>query len=245
MVYIVDPSKRRPSTKYKFEFSNAVTCEFSSDGKFLLIADLEKLTVFDLTSDEKVVHSWSVQVKKIRNFDDMIMALTIDGKIYVYKIGEADKVCSIIVNENLEIIDFTPTNNKQQVLISWLNVNEPNFESLSLKEILGKELITINEDKEVESVEADQKAVLEEEAVPEVQDDKKKTEIKTNKKASKTEQAEIAHILSSHLESNSTEILDDLMSDSWTESEVKKFIVTKINTMDHLSKVLLLSLIHI
>lgn len=245
MVYIVDPSRRRPSTKYSLEVSDAVTCEFSSDGKYLLIANLEELTAYDLNGDPKPTQSWPVQVKKLRTLDGLIMALTTDGKINNYKIGQADTVCSIVVNEDLGIIDFTPINNNQQVLISWLNVNEPNFESILLKELDTEELITINKSKKTSSDEADQKKLEEDEedekekAEPETQDEKKETEAKTNKKVSKSDQVEIASILSSHLEANSTEILNDLMSGSWTEPEIKKFILTKINTVDHLSKIFL------
>lgn len=148
MVYIVDPS-RRPSTKYSFEISDAVACEFSSDGKYLLIANNEELIAYDLKEDSKLIQSWPVQVKTLKTLDDLIMALTTDGKINNYKIGEADKVCSIVVNEDLEIIDFTPINSKQQVLISWLNVNEPNFESISLKEIETQGYITINKNEKI------------------------------------------------------------------------------------------------
>ena len=241
MVYIVDPSKRRPSTKYSLEVSGAVTCEFSSDGKYLLIANLEELTAYDLNDDSKPIQSWPVQVKKLRTLDGLIMALTTDGKIINYKIAQADTVCSIVVNDNLGIIDFTPINNKQQVLISWLNVNEPNFESIFLKELDAEKLITINKSKKTSSDEANQKKLEEEKekAEPEAQDEKTETEAKTNKKVSKSDQVEIANILSSHLEANSTEILDDLMSGSWTEPEIKKFILTKINTVDHLSKIFL------
>ncbi|QHS73832.1 Utp9p [Saccharomyces paradoxus] len=241
MVYIVDPSKRRPSTKYSLEVSGAVTCEFSSDGKYLLIANLEELTAYDLNDDSKPIQSWPVQVKKLRTLDGLIMALTTDGKINNYKIGQADTVCSIVVNDNLGIIDFTPINNKQQVLISWLNVNEPNFESIFLEELDTEKLITINKSKKTSSDEANQKKLEEEKekAEPEAQDEKTETEAKTNKKVSKSDQVEIANILSSHLEANSTEILDDLMSGSWTEPEIKKFILTKINTVDHLSKIFL------
>lgn len=241
MVYIVDPSKRRPSTKYSFEISDAVACEFSSDGKYLLIANNEELIAYDLKEDSKLIQSWPVQVKTLKTLDDLIMALTTDGKINNYKIGEADKVCSIVVNEDLEIIDFTPINSKQQVLISWLNVNEPNFESISLKEIETQGYITINKNEKNNADEADQKKLeeKEEEAQPEVQHEKKETETKINKKVSKSDQVEITNILSSHLEANSTEILDDLMSGSWTEPEIKKFILTKINTVDHLSKIFL------
>ncbi|CAI4064164.1 hypothetical protein SKDZ_08G2420 [Saccharomyces kudriavzevii ZP591] len=237
MVYIVDPSKRRPSTKYRFEVFGAVACEFSADGKHLLIADLEKLTVHDLAGDIKPVQSWSLKVEKLRILNDLVMALTTDGKMNIYKIDEANKICTINVNDNLEIIDFTPINNRQQVLISWLNVNEPNFESIYLNEITSKELITINEGKETKSDEAVQKPSEEEENGAEVHDEKQKTETKLNKKVSKSEQAEIANVLLSHLESNSTEILDHLMSESWTEAEIKKFIITKINSLNHLSRI--------
>ncbi|CAI4053656.1 hypothetical protein SUVZ_15G3530 [Saccharomyces uvarum] len=237
MVYIVDPTKRRPSTKYKFEVLGAVTCEISSDGKYLVIADKEKLAAYDLSGDSKPAQAWSVQVKKLRIFGDLIMALTTDGKMHFFKISEADKICSINVNEDLEIIDFTPISKTQKILISWLNVNEPNFESISLNEITTKKTITINEGKETKLDESDVKQPEEEKIEPEAQDDKAKTETKINRKVSKSEQAEISNILLSHLESNSTELLDDLTSESWTESEIKKFIVTKINSMDHLSRI--------
>ncbi|EJS43368.1 utp9p [Saccharomyces arboricola H-6] len=243
VLYIVDPSKRRPSTKYRFEVVGAVTCEFSPDGKYLLIADLQKLTAYDLTDDSKPVQSWSVQVEKLKFFNDLIFALTTDGKMSIFKISEESKICTINVNQNLEIIDFAPINNMQQVLISWLNVNEPNFEPISLKEITSKELITINEGKESKPDEADQKQPEEdedenqEENEPEAQDEKEKTETKVNKRVSKSDQAKISNVLLSHLESDSTEILDDLVSESWTEPEIKKFIVTKVNSMEHLSRI--------
>ncbi|KOG99254.1 Utp9p [Saccharomyces eubayanus] len=237
MVYIVDPTKRRPSTKYKFEVPGAVTCEFSSDGKYLLIADREKLAAYDLSGDSNPAQVWSVQVKKLRIFSDLIMALTADGKMHFFKISEADRICSINVNEDLEIIDFTPISKKQKILISWLNVNEPNFESISLNEITTKKNITINEGKETKLDESELKQPEVEKIEPEAQDEKAKTETKINRKVSKSEQAEISNILLSHLESNSTELLDDLASESWTESEIKKFILTKINSLDHLSRI--------
>lgn len=95
--------------------------------------------------------------------------------------------------------------------------------NLFLKEIETQGYITINKNEKNNADEADQKKLeeKEEEAQPEVQHEKKETETKINKKVSKSDQVEIANILSSHLEANSTEILDDLMSGSWTEPEIK------------------------
>lgn len=232
VVYIIDPTKRRPITVAKFENFGSLTCKLSVDGKFLIVADIESLKVFDFKTQD-LVQSWKVQAEKIKIIEDYIFALIVGGKIVVHRLGESGIINTIKVAQS-EAIEFAEVNGN--ILVAWLNVNEPNFKLISLdningnSEIIINEQSVINEESEQEKIEdgEEEKVEEQEEAVP-------KSPKKT--KLVKAEENEMSLGLLAALENklSENEILDLLTSDRWNEQRIIKFISTKVNTDDILT----------
>lgn len=158
-VYIIDPSKRRPSTRAKFDIFGGICADISLDGQFIVIADIEKLCVYGIQNQE-LHNSWSLQVENLKIFNNnYIFALTTEGQLLnVYQIDQDDIVSSIKVIDS-EILDFTKVeddSNKCNILIAWLNVNEPNFKLFTLDTVISNKEIIINEQDDKQASEIDQ-----------------------------------------------------------------------------------------
>ncbi|CCC72197.1 hypothetical protein NCAS_0J02180 [Naumovozyma castellii] len=229
-VYIVDPSKRRPVTVANYNIFGAISCEFSEDGKYFIIANIDKIAVFDATTEQEV-QTWSAQSEKLKVIDEYVGSLNVDGKITFYTLGENDAICSIDVSGS-EAIDFVETGSN--VLIAWLNVNEPNFTKISLDTIKNNKEIILNEgNKQPVEAESNQDKIKEPEVLKEEENEKP-----LKNKITKTEQNELSENLLKCLETETPEetILDYVLSDKWTEARIKKFVSTQIRAPEVVAK---------
>ncbi|KAG0667793.1 hypothetical protein C6P45_005379 [Maudiozyma exigua] len=238
-VYIIDPSKRRPTTVATFEMFGALSCTFSDDGKYFSIATIDTLTVYDFETKE-AVQSWDTQAERIGSVRDLIFVLTVDGKISVFKVTESEPV-SAIVATNSEVIDFKQIDN--DVMIAWLNVNEPNFKLLSVDNILGNKEIILNEG--VESTEQNiYHHVEDKQEDKSIEDEITKQEKKEKtKKLSKSEQTGLNVRLVKALskdqdQSDNMPVMSLLSSQSWNEERIISFIDTQLVTESLVGSVL-------
>lgn len=230
-VYVVDPSKRRPTTIATFEIFGALSCTFSDDGKHFSIATIDTLTVYDFDTKE-VIQSWDIQTERIGTVRDLIFALTVDGKISVFKITESEPVSTIIAT-NSEVIDFKQIDN--DVMIAWLNVNEPNFKLLSVDNIRGNKEIILNEG--VETIEHNTDHQVEEKLEEKFSGDVETTEEKKEeaKKLSKSEQTGLNVRLVKALsrdqdQSDNMSVMSLLSSQSWNQERIISFVDTQLVT---------------
>lgn len=259
-VYVIDPGKRRPSTKAKFEIFGGICGGISFDGQYIVIANIDNLYVYDIQNQE-LIKSWSLQVEDIKIFNNnYIFALTTKGQfLNVYQINQDDAISSIKV-ANSEILDFTRVRddmNNSNILIAWLNVNEPNFELFTLDTIISnKELIINKESVELDTINDHRK--INEEGKKDMEDskskkvdkskeeeepkadanvnetkDNKKNENKQRKKITKKEQNSVVSQLISLIESrgSESEVINNLTSaNTWNDARVSWFISNYITS---------------
>lgn len=235
-IYIVDPSKRRPTTRVSFELFGGITAQISPDGKYIAIVDVEKVAVYDVESQD-FIRSWDLQVERVKIFNDYIFALSTEGQLNVCKLDQDDVISTIKV-ANSEVLDFTQVD--KNVLIAWLNVNEPNFKLFSIEDIESNKEIIINEEDtteiNVESINTKDDDIEEDDG--EEHKDKSKPK---KKKVTKKEQNVVVTQLIALLESNggAKDIIANITSAStWNESRITYFITHQV-TNDNLATLLL------
>ncbi|SMN21986.1 similar to Saccharomyces cerevisiae YHR196W UTP9 Nucleolar protein [Maudiozyma saulgeensis] len=238
-IYIIDPSKRRPSTVAVFEISGALSCAFSEDGKYFSVATIDALTVYDYETKD-IVCSWDVQADRISAIKDLIFTLNVNGKISVFKVNQSEPISTITVT-NSEVIDFKQISN--DVMLAWLNVNEPNFKLLSIDNITGNKEIILNEG--VEDIEPAENHVTQgtdkqEDAMEDVAKEEKH---ESSKKISKSEQTELNVRLVKALakdndNSDNEPVISLLISPSWNEQRIINFINTQLTSENLVGSVL-------
>lgn len=253
-VYVIDPSKRRPSTRAKFEIFGGFCGDISFDGQYIVVADIAKLHIYNI-QDQELIKSWSLQVENLKIFNNnYIFALTTKGQLLnVYQIGQEDVISSIKV-ANSEILDFTNVEddtNDSNILIAWLNVNEPNFELFTLDTIISNKELIINKEsdekrtlkthsetgEEVKQDKKDSKSGKEEEEKEEEQpneevsvnkiENNKKNINKPKKKITKKDQNAVVSQLISLIESRGSEaeVINNLTSlSTWNDTRISWFI---------------------
>lgn len=229
-VYIIDPSKRRPHTTAQFELFGGICGQISTDGEYVVIADIEKLSVYNIKTQE-LIKSWSLQVEKLKIFNNYIFALSANGELNVVHIDQ-DDIISTIKAVDSEVLDFTQVGNSdsREVLIAWLNVNEPNFKKFSIENIISNKEILINEDN-TEEEEGEVVGSITEADNTDVDSDKKIQ--KKMKKASKQEQNEVVAQLISLIESRgpASDVLANITSAAtWNDSRITWFITSHVTT---------------
>ncbi|SCV99342.1 LAFE_0A01068g1_1 [Lachancea fermentati] len=211
--YIVDPSKRRPTRVAKIEIVDTVTCNVI-DKEHIAVADKNKIYLYNLTKKD-VVLSWETQASKIENFGDYIISLGANGVLSVLE-KSSTHTKSVINVYNSKILDFVRADSK--IIVAWLNVNEPCFESISVGQIKGSSKIVFNE---------------QEEAVP-VHNVREKSEEKIEppkRKISKSSRDGVIETLLQALDDNTSpqNIEKILESDKWTEEQIKQVVSKKLS----------------
>lgn len=248
-VYIIDPSKRRPNTTAQFDLFGGICGQISTDGEYIAIADIEKLSVYNIKTQE-LIKSWSLQVERLKIFNNYIFALSANGELNVVHIDQ-DEIISTIKAVESEVLDFIQVGelDSREVLIAWLNVNEPNFKKFSIDNIVSNKEILINGDNteegrqsisiEKEQDEEDEEKLKEEEVeaatteVDNVDGNSDKKTQKKNKKASKQEQNEVVSQLISLIESRgpASDVLANITSSTtWNDSRITWFITSHVTT---------------
>ncbi|SCU92437.1 LAFA_0F10484g1_1 [Lachancea sp. 'fantastica'] len=210
-LYIVDSSKRRPSTVVNMDLPMGKRCVLGADGQ-LIVAGSDKVHVVELKTG-KVVSKWKFQAAGLKYQDGKVFAQSVDGAVSVFELGNQGEICSLRCQHS-KIIDFTLLNSG--IIIAWLNVNEPKFEHVTFDVLLKSREIIFDQD---------QKASPE---AAEVAEAEPKTEVLENLKNSKAQvkSEDNAAILLQALEDghNSDDILRILESDSWTEAQIKEMV---------------------
>lgn len=240
-VFVIDPSKRRATTVAKFNLFGPLCTSIFKDGSKIIIADIEKISVFDI-STKQLIKEWKIQSENVKIINDkFIIALTVYGKLVCMSLDDDEIVSTISVNES-EIIDYTEMSNG--LLLSWLNINEPKFEFVDLSKITQENEIVIDNGSIEDETETliDNKSTKEKD---EANDDSKnivnEEESGVDKdKLIQVEQDELSKSLLSALdsESNETLISDLLLSNDWEELKIERFIVTKLSSDFQIQKLL-------
>lgn len=234
-VYIIDPSKRRPSTRAQFELFGGISAQITADGENIVIADIEKLNVYNIKT-QKLVRSWPLQVERLKIFEEYIFALSASGQLNVFNMAQDEVICNIKVADS-EVLDFIQLNDPHghDVLIAWLNVNEPNFKLFSIESIVSNKEIIINEDN-IQPEEEEKLITAESE-----QDDKSSSgkianankKKGKNKKATKQEQNDVVSQLISLIEERGPQkdvIVNLTSADTWNDSRITWFITDYVTT---------------
>lgn len=210
VVYIIDPSKRRPTTVANLPVFGCICCE-PVDDKNVAVANIESVSIYDIKSGE-VVQSWKYEAEKLKVIGDYIFALGVDGSIRVFQQGVESSLSTIKV-QGSEIIDFISIDSN--IIISWLNVNEPNFETVTYAQVSSTNVIVFNE--------TEKKPPKEPKSEPEPELSQEK---KPKKKVSKTKQEELSNSLTEAFEGGapSKKILKILVSENWTEHRIECYV---------------------
>ncbi|SCU83603.1 LAMI_0C03862g1_1 [Lachancea mirantina] len=139
-VWDISP-KKKPSKMCHIEiFGGIAATSLNQDTSLMALVDVQKLSVIDLKTSE-IVTSWDIEATQVKSVGSFIVALCIDNTISVYEYGKDEPMCSIKC-KNSEILDFSSVND--DLLLAWLNVNEPQFELVTAKEIRTRGLISFS-----------------------------------------------------------------------------------------------------
>ncbi|CCK69101.1 Utp9p KNAG_0B06760 [Huiozyma naganishii CBS 8797] len=224
-VYVIDQSGRRPKTLAKFDIFGALSCQINTKGTRIAISDIEKVSLFDLKTKE-LIKEWPVQTTSLKMIGSHVYTLNVDSTISVLDSDAGDEpVCTIRADESviLECVQIHETD----LLVAWLNVNEPNFKLLSLETILSCKEIVINEgqtDANNENNGTVTRNVVDEEDIAELEP--------STEKVTKKEQNEVAVKLLAALNSPEpieSEIATLIKSNNWTEPRITLFLSNKIS----------------
>ena len=224
VVYIIDPTKRRPVTLAKFDLFGCISCGLLKSGSKIAIVNIDKVSIFDF-STTKSLKTWNTSSEKIKIVDDMVFSLSTDGKLVAFDLDKNAAICTIVVI-NSEVMDFALIDSS--IMIAWLNVNEPNFEMISMKNIKNQKVLTINHQND------DEKIVLEKQESDKHFESIRSHEKQNKKKVSKAKQDELSQSLLEKLEDNASreEILENILSEGWIQERIKKFISSSLTSND-------------
>lgn len=233
-VYIIDPSKRRPSTLATFPVADCISSKITENGD-LVLATADRLVVFNLAS-KNTIQEWEAEVKALRVVKDVVMCLTSAGEIWAFRLGASSTICKIKALES-HIIEFVRV--ADSIMIAWLNVNEPNFKVISMGDLNGNEEIVINDQKGESNGGENAYTGQEEAKDPQDEDVEDKAEDRkvSRKKVTKAEQDELSRSLVQALESlDEDKILKAVRSSNWNEQRIKSFLIALSMTDDALFK---------
>ncbi|CCD27181.1 Utp9p NDAI_0J02890 [Naumovozyma dairenensis CBS 421] len=233
-VLIIDPTKRRPSTFRKYGIDNPRWCDITNDGKFF-IHTIDGTNIFDLETNQ-MVQNFDDNTCVTKIYDDLLFCLSFENEILVYKLKERNLLCKIIVGAET-VLDFKVIG--QDLLIAWLNVNEPNFKLISLDSIRGNKEIILNEaPKSEQQLVADGTNGL---AEVESKNEEPETQKLIKEKPTKAEQTELSSLLvkelaESDFRNNTTAVLELVVSEKWSEPKIKSFVTQKLQGQDIILK---------
>ncbi|CCE91637.1 Utp9p TDEL_0D00530 [Torulaspora delbrueckii] len=233
-VYVIDPSKRRPTTVATLAVGTCISSEILENGD-LAIGTETGLSVFNLES-KSLVQEWQTEAKILRVIKDTVLCLNSEGEILAFRLGTDIPICKIKVVDS-QIIEFVRV--ADSVMVAWLNVNEPSFKLISLGDLNGNDEIIINDQKD-DKLDGNELATEGKQEPHSSEDDDEQQQedvIVSRKKVTKAEQDELSKSLVQALESlEDAKILEIVCSDKWNEHRVKSFIITQLIADDALSK---------
>ncbi|AAS50702.2 ABL069Cp [Eremothecium gossypii ATCC 10895] len=215
IVYIIDPTKRRPSTVAKLEVPGCRTCKVLDD-EHVVVAGANSISVIKF-KEQSIIHTWELGAKKIDIVDGNIVALGEDGNISVFNAQNPNDVLTVRV-ENNSIIEFGGIGDRNLV-VAWLNVNEPNFEIITSAQLAsGQNIVLQQAPQPLLTNHAPDTQVPEQEAA--------EREKPPSKKTSKTEQDDTSQALIHALATTLDEkvVTELLISNTWSEDRIKEFV---------------------
>lgn len=214
-VYIIDPSKKRPSTFSKIENFGSISCTVY-DQEHVIIADVSKVSLYSL-AEKKIIRNWEVESEKVKVINETIVVLDTAGKITVLSNDSNEPLASIKV-ENSEVLDFEI--NEGNIVLAWIDVNEPKFEVIPESQLHKQSDFTFN------LVDSGKKSSL----VPD--EIVTKDEPESSTKVSKKEQNETAQRLLTALKETNVkleEVLEILLQPAWTDNSIQLFVRDDVN----------------
>lgn len=143
-VYIIDPSKKRPTTVSKIENFGTISCNVYDKEK-VVIADISKVSLVSVKNKE-VLQFWNVESQKVKILKDKIVVLNISGEINVFASSSKEPVSRIRV-QNSEILDFEF--NDDSIVVAWIDVNEPRFEVITDEQLDKNNELVFNRENSV------------------------------------------------------------------------------------------------
>lgn len=214
-VYLVDPSKKRPSTFSKIENFGSISCTVY-DQDHVVIADVSKVSLYSLP-EKKILCQWDVESEKVKVINDNIVVLDTAGRMKVL-LKDAEEPLSSIKVENSEILDFEIKDDN--IVLAWIDVNEPKFEVISESQLHEQNEFAFN------LVDTEKQASL----VPD--EIVAKDEPESDRKISKKEQNETVQKLITALgeaNMNSELILEILLQQPWSDNNIQLFVRDDLN----------------
>lgn len=224
-LYLLDPSHETLVTVTILDVSDCVGCELIADGQQIAVATIGSVMLFDTSSGE-MLQRWDVNVRKIKVMQNIILTLTTEGTIAVFKVGHEQRFGQVQI-AHFQVIEFTQVENA--LLVAWLNVNEPNFKVISLEEINSGTDVVIDDVKgeaEIEKLHDGSENRDKENGL-----DQGTTSPKKN--VSRAEQDELSQLLIDSLDKKDQGgILAGISAETWTEQRIKSFIVFHVNNKE-------------
>lgn len=224
-LYLLDPSHETLVTVTILDVSDCVGCELIADGQQIAVATIDSVMLFDTSSGE-MLQRWDVNVRKIKVMQNIILTLTTEGTITVFKVGHEQRFGQVQI-AHFQVIEFTQVENA--LLVAWLNVNEPNFKVIFLEEINSGTDVVIDDVKgeaEIEKLHDGSENRDKENGL-----DQGTTSPKKN--VSRAEQDELSQLLIDSLDKKDQGgILAGISAETWTEQRIKSFIVFHVNNKE-------------
>lgn len=226
-VYLIDPSKRRAVTKLVLEIGYYSHAEFLNNGEYLVLSNSENLLVVDFESGKEVFRWETEAAFKFKVIKDFVFVLTgNDNSIDVFKFGEKQPTRKIVASSST-IIDFEHTSG-DNLLVAWLNVNEPNFKKLSLGDINSAGSII-----DVNTSQHDGTDLSEDNISVAGNEDSSEKEITQRQKITKAGQDKISQeLLTALIEGEDKEIIEILNLPTWSSDRISNFLNNKIEEND-------------
>lgn len=226
-VYLIDPSKRRAVTKLVLEIGYYSHAEFLNNGEYLVLSNSENLLVVDFDSGKEVFRWETEAAFKFKVIKDFVFVLTgNDNSIDVFKFGEKQPTRKIVASSST-IIDFEHTSG-DNLLVAWLNVNEPNFKKLSLGDINSAGSII-----DVNTSQHDGTDLSEDNISVAGNEDSSEKEITQRQKITKAGQDKISQeLLTALIEGEDKEIIEILNLPTWSSDRISNFLNNKIEEND-------------
>lgn len=240
VVYLIDPTKRRPNTIAKFDISNSKLTDMTTDLAKFLVTDTGRVKLYEIGTNN-LIKSWELSLTKIKFINnELFCALDQDGVIQIFNTTDLEPICEIkaVDTKCLDFVILPEEENNNRIVIAWLNVNEPNFKLLTIDNIIGNKEITINEEI------VDDKP-MEEDKIIENHNQHDDTNLiggavasenrSTKKKISSKEKNEIVNQLTDLLQIESQEeaiIANITLDTAWNEPKIIWFINNKLTHED-------------
>lgn len=217
LLYVIDPSKRRPSTTLKINVDRGRRCIPGPTGR-IIVAGSEEIQVIELKTGS-VVCRRPFLASEIKFSNGKVYAQSMAGELHILRAEDLETTC-LIKCQLSKILHFTFVDSS--VIIAWLNVNEPRFEHISLKQTTEEDEIIF----QLEDSSNVHNARPKEETGGAALDNKE-----SRSKVSKDKQRDILASLILLLDEReqSDKILENIRCEVWSENLIKNAVVSDLS----------------